>query len=86
MLPIRELASPKAMTEGCFKAVIKPFTLNAVTNGFNRAFSSYKTASGNLAFHRSGKKNRSTTKTSNKTASGNPAFNFICCYDCMVCI
>ena len=49
MLPARELASPQAMTEGCFKAVIWPSTING---GYkNNDVYGYKTASGNLAFN-----------------------------------
>ena len=74
MLPDRELASPKAMTEGCFKAiiglsvygvhpnrsrhllvtkpqaVIRPLT-EIIMKNLLITITSYKTASGNQAFH-----------------------------------
>ena len=49
MLPARELASPQAMTEGCFKAVIWPSTEDIIEA--IKVPIRYKTASGNLAFN-----------------------------------
>ena len=49
MLPARELASPQAMTEGCFKAVIWPSTEDIIEA--IKVPIRYKTASGNQAFN-----------------------------------